>query len=263
LSDTIITGRLPIHGSLLYFNNMHLRCPLNRIIFEITINRTQIEMKYPIIIFLSFLIVQPALAQNVYSLQDPVSSKNFNVEKYSGIRGTPFLMDKWVRGSVTTPKGIYQSLELKFDVYENTIFFNKDDETFELLDEVVSFTLMPKPDNESTYLVFKKGISGAGLGGNEFVQVLLEGQVGLYKLPVKQLSEMSEINAGIVKTFTNSSKYYISKNKQLQFIKLSKADVLNVLSDKQDKIQLYIDEKKLSFRKEADLVDVLKYYSSL
>lgn len=208
-------------------------------------------------------MVTNAFSQNVYSLQDPVSTRSFNPEKYSGIRGTPFLVDKWYKGTVTTPKGVYQNLELKFDVYENTLFFNKDDESFELLDDIVSFTLMPKPGDEAGYLVFRKGISGAGLSGREFVQVLLEGQAGLYKLPVKQLSEMSEINAGIVKTFTNNSKYYISKNKQLQFIKLYKSEVLNVLSDKQDKIQSYIDEKKLSFRKEADLVDVLKYYNSL
>ena len=31
-------------------------------------------------------------------LQDPVSSKNFNPEKYAGIRGTPFLQEKWVHG---------------------------------------------------------------------------------------------------------------------------------------------------------------------
>ncbi|MES2005137.1 MAG: hypothetical protein V4450_11480 [Bacteroidota bacterium] len=202
-------------------------------------------------------------SQNVYSLQDPVSSKNFNAEKYSGIRGTPFLVDKWTMGSVTTPKGIYQHLELKFNVYDNTLFFNKNDESFEFLDEIVSFTLMPKPDDASSYMTYKKGISGADLRGNEFVQVLLEGTVGLYKLDLKQLSEMSEINAGIVKTFTNNSKYYISRNKQLQFVKLNKAEIIAALSDKQDKIQAYINEKKYSFRKDAELVDVLKYYSSL
>lgn len=212
---------------------------------------------------LLFCMLTNGFSQNVYSLQDPVSTKSFNPEKYSGIRGTPFLVDKWYKGTVTTPKGVYQNLELKFDVYENTLFFNKDDESFELLDEIISFTLMPKPGDEAGYLVFRKGISGAGLSGREYVQVLLDGQVGLYKLPLKQVSEMSEINAGIVKTLTNNSKYYISKNKQLRFIKLNKAEVLDALNDKQDKIQSYIDEKKLLFRKETDLVDVLKYYSSL
>ena len=69
-------------------------------------------------------------AQNVMSLQDPVSSKNFNSEKYSGIRGTPFLMDKWIKGTVTTPVGVYQNLELKLNVYDNIILYNKQYEPF-------------------------------------------------------------------------------------------------------------------------------------
>lgn len=48
-------------------------------------------------------------------------------------------------GTATTPRGIYQQLELKFNVYDNTPFFNKDEETFEFQDEIISFTLMPKP----------------------------------------------------------------------------------------------------------------------
>jgi len=218
--------------------------------------------KISTILFLLF-IAGFANAQNVYSLQDPVSTKNFNPEKYSGIRGTPFLVDKWYKGTVSTPKGVYQNLELKFNVYDNSLFFNKNDESFELQDDIVSFTLMPKPDDPSTHMIYKRGIKGADLKGSEYVQVLLEGSVGLYKLDVKQLTEMSEINAGIVKTFANTAKYYISKNGQLSFLKLNKSELLAALSDKQDKVQAYINEKKLSFRKDSDAVELLKYYASL
>jgi hypothetical protein len=199
-----------------------------------------------------------------YSLQDPVSSKTYNTEKYSAIRGTPFLVDKWLKGTVTTPQGIYHDLDLKFNVYDNVLSFNKNDETFEFQDNITTFTLMPKVDDPSTHLIYKKGISGADLRGSEFVQVLVEGgKTNLYKLDVKQLSEMSEINAGIVKTFANNAKYYIQKNNTLQFIKPNKAEILAALSDKQAQIQQYLDQKKPSFRKDADLVDIIKYYNSL
>lgn len=215
------------------------------------------------IIALAFLITTSAYSQGTVFLQDPVTAKNFNTDKYSSIKGTPFLQDKWIKGTATTPRGIYQQLELKFNVCDNTLFFNRKDEAFEFQDEIISFILMPKPDDSSTYLVYKKGITGADFSGNQYVQVLLEGPVGLYKLAVKQVSEMSEINAGIVKTFTNNSKYYISKNNQLRFIKINKSEILNSLSDQREKIQSYINEKKLSFRKDSDLVEVLKYYQSL
>ena len=220
-------------------------------------------MKPLSLVLIALLTTLTSFTQNVYSLQDPVTSKSFNSEKYSSIRGTPFLFDKWMKGIVNTPQGVYQNLELKFNVYDNALFFNKNDESFELQDNIVSFTLMPKPEDPSTHLLYKNGITGADLKGNEYVQVLLEGPVGLYKKDLKQLSEMSEINAGIVKTFANTTKYYIMKNNQLQFLKLNKSEVLNILSDKQDKINAYIAEKKYSFRKDAELVDVLKYYSTL
>ncbi len=220
-------------------------------------------MKYFSLLILSALLTNMGIAQNLFRLQDPVSSKSFNPEKYSGIRGTPFLMDKWIKGNVSTPRGMYEGLELKFNVYDNAIFFNKNDESFELVDDITSFTLMPKADDFATHMVFKNGIKGADLRGNEFVQVLLEGKTGLYKLNVKQLSEMSEINAGIVKTFANTYNYYIKIDDKLQFIKLNKAEVLSALADKQEKVQAYINEKKYNFRKESELVDVLKYYASL
>jgi hypothetical protein len=220
-------------------------------------------MRHTFNLAICLLFTVSVFSQNVVALQDPVSSKNFNSEKYSSIRGTPFLVDKWIKGNVTTPKGVYQSLELKFNVYDNALFFNKNDESFELQDDIVSFTLMPKPDDAGSYMIYKRGISGADLHDNQYVQVLLEGNMSLYKLDVKQLSEMSEINAGVVKNFTNNAKYYIGKNHDLQFIKINKTEILNALKDKQDKIQAFINEKKFSFRKDADLIEVLKYYNSL
>jgi hypothetical protein len=202
-------------------------------------------------------------AQNVMILQDPVSSKNFNSEKYSGIRGTPFLMDKWIKGTVTTPVGVYQNLELKLNVYDNIIVYNKQDEPFELTDKIINFTLMVKESDPSTWLVFRKDLSGGDLSKNQYVQVLYEGKVGLYKQPTKQLAEISEINAGIVKTFSSNSKYYLLLNNVAQFVRLNKTELLDALKDKKDQLQIFITDKKLSFKKETDAIDLLKYYNTL
>lgn len=202
-------------------------------------------------------------AQNVMKLQDPVSSKNFNSEKYSGIRGTPFLMDKWIKGTVTTPVGEYQNLELKLNVYDNIIVYNKQDEPFELIDKIINFTLMVKESDPSTWLVFRKDLTGGDLSKNQYVQVLHEGKVGLYKQPTKQLAEISEINAGIVQTFSSNSKYYLLINNVAQFVRLNKTELLEALKDKKDQLQLFVADKKLSFKKETDAIDLLKYYNTL
>lgn len=218
----------------------------------------------PLLFCLSgMLFSSTAFAQNISILQDPVSSRIFNVEKYAEIRGTPFFMDKWIRGSVITTRGIYENLELKFNLYDNAVFFNKQDEAFELQDDIVSFTLMLKPDRPESYIHFQKGIVGPGIMGSQYVQVLEKGATSLYRLHLKHVSEMSEVNAGIVKTFTNGTKYYTEKNKLVTLLKTDRESVLALLADKAEQLNSFISANKISFKKEEDLIKVFKYYNSL
>ncbi|NCT92784.1 MAG: hypothetical protein GXC72_00035 [Chitinophagaceae bacterium] len=202
-------------------------------------------------------------SSQIMQLYDPQANRVFNAEKYSGIRGTPFLVDKWYKGTVTTPKGIYMNLELKLNVYDNQLFFNKDDQSFEFTDPIVSFTLMPKPGDSASYQVFKKGINGSGVKADQFVQELVAGKLGLYKSDFKSLSEMSEINAGIVKTFATTTRYYLVRDNNAQLIKISKADVMPLLKDKEEQVNTFITEKKLAFKKEADLIALIQFYNQL
>ncbi len=197
-------------------------------------------------------------------LQDPVSSKNFNPEKYAGIRGTPFLQEKWVHGSVTTNLGVYNDLELKIDLYDNILFFNNGGEPFELIDKIVEVKLFPKwPDNKNE-LLFTKGLSQAGIKPEQYIQVLVgTGAVQFYRSDIKQVSEMSEINAGMVKTFANASRFYIKKGDQFKLIRLNKEDVMSFLIDKDAAINAVITEKKLNLKKEGDIAQAIQAYNSL
>ena len=197
-------------------------------------------------------------------LQDPVSNKNFNPEKYAGIRGTPFLQEKWVHGSVTTNLGVYNDLELKIDLYDNILFFNNGGEPFELIDKIVEVKLFPKwPDNKNE-LLFTKGLSQAGIKPEQYIQVLVgTGAVQFYRSDIKQVSEMSEINAGMVKTFANASRFYIKKGDQFKLIRLNKEDVMSFLIDKDAAINAVITEKKLNLKKEGDIAQAIQAYNSL
>lgn len=220
-------------------------------------------MKKIIVAILLCFAIQNVQAQ-LLQLQDPVSSKNFNPEKYAGIRGTPFLQEKWIHGAVTTNLGIYNDLELKIDLFDNALFYNNGGEPFELIDKIVEVKLFPKwPDNKFE-LVFTKGISQAGIKPEQYVQVLVgSGAVQFYRSDIKQVSEMSEINAGMVKTFSNTSRYYIKKGDQFKFIRLNKEDVMSFLMDKEAAINAIIAEKKLNLKKEGDIAQAIQAYNSL
>ena len=220
-------------------------------------------MKKTIVAILLCFALQNVQAQ-LLQLQDPVSSKNFNPEKYAGIRGTPFFQEIWLHGAVTTNLGIYNDLELKIDLFENALFYNNGGEPFELVDKIVEVKLFPKwPDNKIE-LIFTKGMNQAGLKPEQYVQVLVgNGAVQFYRSDIKQVSEMSEINAGMVKTFSNTSRYYIKKGDQFKFIRLNKEDVMSFFIDKEAAINAIITEKKLNLKKEGDIAQAIQAYNSL
>ena len=220
-------------------------------------------MKYLILPLFLCLSLSNSNAQ-ILQLQDPVSSKNFNPEKYSGIRGTPFYQDKWIHGNVTTNLGIYNDLELKINLYDNAVFFSKDGEPFELLDKIISVELFPKWPDNTNQLVFTKGMNQAGLKPEQYIQVLVgTGTVQFYRSDIKQVSEMSEINVGMVKTFSNTSRYYLKKGDQFKFIRLNKEDILPFFGDKEADINSFITEKKLNLKREGDIIQAIQAYNSL
>jgi hypothetical protein len=219
-------------------------------------------MKY--IFFWSIILLNSRIVfSQIMVLEDPVSASVFGAEKYAGISGAPFLYDKWVAGTATVPRGTFKNLELKLDSYSNTLYFNKDDVPNEFNENVTAFTLMPKLSDSSTYEYYRKGISGPGLKIEQYVRFLFEGNLSFFKSEIKLVTDVNQINTGIIKTFNTSVRYYIMKDDLVQIIKLNKKEILEVLKDKEDKIQSYITEKKLSLKKESELIELIKYYNSL
>ena len=218
-------------------------------------------MKKVFIPFILMLVFQTSQAQ-LLQLQDPVSSKNFNPDKYAGIRGTPLFQDKWIHGSVVTTKGVYPDLELKIDLYDNILFFNKDDASFELLDQIVSVKLFPKWPDTLQQFIFVKGMNQNGLRPEQYVQALVgTGAIHLYRSDIKQVTEMSEINAGMIKTFANTSRYYIKKGDQLKLIKLNKEEIMPFLMDKEAELNSVIEAKRLNLKKESDIIQLIQAYN--
>jgi len=215
-------------------------------------------MRLLIVVFFLALNSSSLFSQNATMLQDPLSSKRFNSDKYAAMRGTPFLLDKWLIGSAETAKGKYEGIELKFNVYDNTLLINKGDEPYELNENIYSFSL----NNGKQILLFRKVKPSVDFGSDLFLQVLVEGNIKLFKMHVKKLAEMSEINAGIVQTFTNSAKYYFETDHVLQSLKTDKESIIKLQPANEEKINLFIKENKISFKKEDDLIRLFNFMNS-
>lgn len=173
------------------------------------------------------------------------------------------MYDKWIKGSASVDSGTYNNLDLKLDAYENTLYFNKDDQPYEFQANVKRFVLMPNGGDSSTFQYFTKGISGGGLKRDQYVQILADGNVSLYRSDFKLLSEVNEINVGVVKTFNTSTRYYIKKGDEIKVVKLSKKEIMPFLADKENEVQAFIDQNKIGTKKESDFAMIINYYNSL
>ena len=103
-----------------------------------------------------------------------------------------------------------------------------------------------------------------GLKPEQYVQALVgTGAVQLYRSDIKQVTEMSEINAGMIKTFANTSRYYIKKGDLLKLIKLNKEELMSFLMDKEAEVNAAIEAKRLNLKKESDIIQVIQAYNNL
>lgn len=197
------------------------------------------------------------------SIRDPATGKYFSATAYADFKGTPFLTDEWLAGKVTTSKGLYFNNQLKFNLFNNSLYLNKDGETLEISDDIKCFTLMPVIADSNSYRIFIKGIVASGVTAKQFVEKLETGKYTLYKLNAKVVRELNEINVGIVKTFTNVVRYYISDGTVVKPIEPDKKLIPEMLADKRDLVKEYMVKEKLSFKTEKDLIKIIRFYNAL
>jgi hypothetical protein len=109
-----------------------------------------------------------------------------------------------------------------------------------------------------------KGLTQNGLKPEQYVQALVgTGTIQLYRSDIKQVTEMSEINAGMIKTFANTSRYYIKKGNELKLIKLNKDEIMPFLIDKEAEVNSVIEAKRLNLKKESDILQIIQAYNNL
>jgi hypothetical protein len=196
-------------------------------------------------------------------IHDPLTQKPYNIDKYAGVNGSPFFFDNWMRATIVTTKGPYELAQVKFDAYDNILQFNQNEDLFEVSDKIVSFQFFAKTDDKNPTYYFEKGFTGNGLKSDQFVLVLAKGTISFIRAESKAVTDVNQINVGLIKTFTNVTRWYLVKGNIAQLVRLNKTEILPLLADKAEQIQSYINSQSLSLKKEDDFIKLIKYYNSL
>ncbi len=213
------------------------------------------------------------ISMNVFSQQSLTGSgngeTNFNEAyftryvptiKYEEIDGSPYFNDDWSSGTIKLRSGVELKIEsCKYDIYEEKLMFLKDETPlyFSSPEDIESFTI-----GSSKFINLKLD------NNNDFYEKLFE-EVNFkllkeYKCVFVEGKETDGINPATKDKYKVNSNYYLkNENEDLKKIKLKEKSVIELMSDKENEIKKYIQENKLKFKDEKDLVEIFKFYSTL
>ncbi len=197
-------------------------------------------------------------------IPDDIGGRPIAVNKYSKIKGSPYLYDDWLQGEVITNEGkVYKKMLIKFNTEKDELIFvyKKTDTPQRFADPIRMFTIHAEQDRVFANEFPKIDRQNAA----SYYEVLLTGNAMLLKRH-KELLETSRdemTRAAIAGVYTNRDTYYIYKNNQMQLLKTTKNGVLKLLADKAADITAYADSQKINFEQEGDLKKLLNYYNTL
>ncbi len=199
-----------------------------------------------------------AIKAQVY-LRD-IQGRVIRETNFVGVIGSPFENDEFLVGNVIlTNENEYENVPLKYDIYNDALYFkNTKDET------MLSFVVPVKwfKIAGQTYLNGYPNIDN--YSKNTFYGLVAGNKIKLLFKVYKTISESTPYNSpNVEKKFERYKDYYILKKDKMYKFKPSKKDIINLFVVDAPKINEYIKQEKINFKKEEDLVKVIDFINLL
>jgi hypothetical protein len=207
------------------------------------------------LLLISCLLWSAANAQMAVSA-DVLGGTPLSGQSYMNVKGTPYLLENWEKGSVTLASGKkFENLDLKFDQVINQVIFQDTDGSMKAFNQPIATFTIGKDGSEH---VFLRGVDGI------FYEKLLTGKISLWKKNHKTLiDEKPYGSATMQRNVLNNVTYYTGDLTTLVKIKNDRKSVLELLADKGPEVEAYMKKEKLSTKSESDLVRIFLYYNGL
>jgi hypothetical protein len=191
---------------------------------------------------------------------------------YIDVQGSPYLYDDWKPGSITTREGkITENLLLLYDCYKDQLQTMQNGNVL-LLDAASNpeFSFLGFDTKEGTMVPvqFKNGYTAENFTKLNYFQVLYEGETSLLKKPTVKFVEEVTNNYGTndkIKRFAKAEVYFVSDKEKSKLVELGRGrkELYAFFGSKSNEMKSYIKSKKLSIKKDEDLIEVLKHFDSL
>lgn len=192
-------------------------------------------------------------------------------ELYEGVRGTPYLFNKWKRGNVYLNNNtLIKNVNIKYNIYtDDLLYLNSSSGDSLIIDrsKIYKFEIIDKLSDD-IILIEEMQTKPGKPDKKTFVRVIYDGKS---KFILKYIK--SFIRANYKGAYASGNKYdeytddqqyfiFIDENNPAK-IKLNKKSFIKTLSAKEDKVKAFISMHNLTLKNENEVVELLEYYDSL
>lgn len=206
--------------------------------------------------------------------------------RYSGVKGSPYLYEDWLSGSIFYLQGedsvVYEG-QIKLDIFNNQVLLkNPSTEVVYTLqrDRIFAFTLqdtlglvhvfipkkMLKLDKERDYNIYSEPWYSNIKG--KYVEIWFQGKKNIlftdHEITLNRADYQGGFNAGHdYDEFITNSKLYMLQENVLEKVKVKEKSILKILSDKKNELESFIETESLVINTENDIVKLLEFYETL
>jgi hypothetical protein len=187
-----------------------------------------------------------------------------NVLTENDIKGSPYLNDEFVVGSIYTIQRLhYVDIPLRYNIYNDELEFKTPAGEVQALavPEIIEKVVIG--NTEMVYSPYLR----ANKNKNGFFIILEEGKVSLYAKPGITFTEATEPGAykdpEPPKFLKKSDEYYLRVGSGQAQVIGNKKELIAAFPDNQDKIESFMSKNKTKINKPESLKELVKYYNSL
>jgi len=187
---------------------------------------------------------------------EDISGRPYSSKALDEIDGSPFLLADWNWGVVKFRNGRFaKDLSLHFNVYNNQLYFKKEEKQLEFELPVQEFMIRYLKDNDSVAVFYRSGFPETEKTNWEtFWELLNDGNMKLLKYRYKVISSFRPYNSAERKKFDDREQLYAYVDGRMLKLKKDKESIIEALPQHKAAILGIVEQKKLKLKNEEDIV---------
>ncbi len=187
---------------------------------------------------------------------EDINGRAFTNKGIEDIEGSPFLFNEWNPGIVKFRNGRFaKGINLRFNVYNNQLYFKKEEQQLEFELPVEEFMIRGLKDADSVDVYYRSGFPDTEKTTSQtFLEVLSDGKLVLLKYRYKAIGSIKPYNQAERRKFEDREQLFIYVDKRMVKFKKDKESIIEALPQHKAAILSIVEEKKLRLKNEADVV---------